>query len=76
MKKKQKRLKRPTRKPNYVSLTRITVPELDTVIRRGEPFPNDLLLVNYDKLIREKLITTVDEWDRIDQSICHSCKVY
>jgi len=57
-------------------MTRITVAELDTVIRRGEEFPNDLLLVNYEKLLAQKLIVTQSEWDSIDQSICFSCRVH
>lgn len=75
MKMKQKKSRRSTRKPNYISMTRINVPELDTVIRRGEPFPNDLLLANYSDMLRQKLIVTVDEWDKLDKSLCFSCRI-
>lgn len=75
MKKRRSSLQKNIRTPKYIAMTRITVPELDTVIRRGEEFPNDLLLVNYEKMLASKLIVTQAEWDKIDQSICFSCRV-
>lgn len=75
MRKKQTGSRKITRTPKYVAMTRITVAELDTIIRRGEEFPNNLLLVNYEKMLATKLIVTQSEWDSLDQSICYSCRV-
>ena len=76
MKTKRTRSKKSTNRPKYIAMTRINVPELDTIIHRGEEFPNDLLLVNYEKVIAQKLIVTQDVWDKLDKSICFSCRAF
>lgn len=74
MKRKQKKSKLHTKRPDYIALTRITVPELDTIIKRGEVFPNNLMLVNYDKLLAHKFIIDAISYSALDKTICHTCR--
>lgn len=74
MKQKQMKSRKNMNKPEYVALTRINVPELDTIISRGEIFPNDLMLVDYDKALRTRLIMLRSDYEVLDKSICYSCR--
>lgn len=57
-------------------MTRINVPERDCVIGYGELIPTDLLLLDYERLYKQKFIVTKEEFEALDKSICFSCRAW
>ena len=57
----------------YITLRRITVNSTGQVFEKLSPFPSGLPSVDYANLLQNRLITTLDDFQKIDTGRCLTC---